>query len=612
MKNISDLYIDEHSMMDRVNESLIEEGLKEKLLNLYNQAKEGIGKVADKIIQGIKNVYAKFKYYLIPIASDGKLLPTVGGETCGLAYKEGAIDKSSTFIKMDKEGEKLTGLKTNTKDAYKMYGSGNSIQYWNQLIKESQEKEIPINEVKIGSEDPQAKYNKICDDKELKDEIRYAISNPKGAPLMIWGAPGIGKTAILREILKEYEDFRDFKLICKTLSNETPDNFTLPMYVTTENGQRADDVPKTWLPVWKPTGDAELDRQADEACGKGLLFVDELSRATPQVLNVILPLINEKIFNGFNLGSGWRIICASNRDEDELAGQTTIGNALSNRFAHIYYEPTAKTWMNWAEKQNYISPLLLQWLSMPETEEFSGGKFYYMDPNETASGDVVDTKLMCTPRAWTNAMEELANRYHTGELEGFGLLDIPENILKRVLNKYVPAAAVDAFYGFLTIIKRIGNFDDAVESVWKNGGKGLKIDAKDLRKIALPLAQMIICAHGGKNLPTEKEFDNLATWAVDSNNDQLAAYVFNIFKNVYADVLPDYAKEDIYNARFVYDNSDAEKQRMLNDTMKPILQKYGYKSCEDLPNYRPAIKKIAAKYKNIFASTTVNGRPAMA
>lgn len=611
MKNIQDLYSSQYTVLDRITESLVEESLKEKLSDIFNTVKDGIGKVADKIIQGAKNVFAKFKCYLIPVSTDGNLLSTVGGETCGLAYKDGMIDKGSTFVHMDKDGERLTNLKNSTREALKMYGSGNSIQYWNSLIKESQEAGRPINEVKIGSDDPQAKYNKICDDKELKDEIKYALTNPKGAPLMIWGAPGIGKTAILMQILKEYDEFKDYKLICKTLSNETPDNFTLPAYVTTENGQRAEDIPKTWLPVYKPTGDDNLDRQADEACGKGLLFVDELSRATPQVLNVILPLVNERIFNGFRLASGWRIICASNRDEDELAGQTSIGNALSNRFAHIYYEPTVHTWMNWAEKQRYISPLLMQWLSMPETEEFSGGKFFYMDPNETLEGDSSETKLMCTPRAWTNAMEELANRYHTGELEGFALLDIPEHILKRVLNKYVPAGAVDAFYGFLNIIKRIGNFDAAVEAVWKNDGKGLNISANDLRKVALPLAQMVICAHGGKKLPTESEFDSLVNWTVNSNNDQLAAYVYNIFKNVYADVLPDYLKEDMYNARFVYDNSTPQQQEALDVSMRPLLRKYGFKNCGELPNYRLSLKKVVAKYRDIFSSTTINGKVAM-
>lgn len=617
MKNITDLYENQNTVLDRISESLDESVVNESLKDLFNAAKEKLGNLADKIVQGIKGIYAKFKCYLIPVDAEGNLLPTVGGYTCGAAYKDGNINKSNTLVVMDKDGAKLTGCNTKPSDAYKLYGKETTLQYWSRILKESQDNNnANVNEVKLGSSDPMAKYNKICDDKELADEIEYAIDS-NGASLMIWGAPGIGKTAILRSVLEKFEKYKNYKLICKTLSNETPDNFTLPTYVKNVDSAgnesvRADDIPKTWLPVYKPTGNKAIDQAADEACGKGLLFVDELSRATPQVLNVILPLINEHIFNGFNLGSGWSIICASNRDEDELGGQTSIGNALSNRFAHIYYEPTVHSWRTWADKQKYISPLLLQWLSMPDKEEFSGGKFYYMDPNETLSDTSDTTKLMCTPRAWTNAMQELAVRYHTGELEGFGILDIPEHILKRVLNKYVPSSAVDAFWGFLSIIKKIGDFDRAVKEVWSNGGKDLKIDAKDLRLVALPLAQMIICARDPRTLPTEKEFDNLADWTISTGNDQLAAYVFNIFKNVYGDKLLENDRELIYGINFVYSNSSAEDQSRLDILFKEVLAKYGLKTCADIPNYREAIKRIAAKYRDIFSSATVNGKPALA
>lgn len=615
MKQINELYESSYDVMDRINESMIDEGLKDKLSSIFTAAKEKLGKIVDKIIQGAQGIYAKIKCYLIPVGADGEPLPTVGSYTSGLAYKEGAINKSTTLVCVDAEGQKLTGCKTKPADAYKLYTKENTLQYWSRVIKENANgDEANVNEVKLASEDPMAKYNKICDDKELEDEIKYALESD-GASLMIWGAPGIGKTAILRTVLEKFEKFKGYNLICKTLSNETPDNFTLPSYVevTDKAGnitRRADDIPKTWLPVYKPTGNKEIDAEADKLCGKGLLFIDELSRATPQVLNVVLPLVNEHIFNGWNLGSGWSIICASNRDEDEMGGQTSIGNALSNRFAHIYYEPTVNTWRNWADQQKYISPLLLQWLSMPEKEEFSGGKFYYMDPNETLEDG--ETKLMCTPRAWTNAMRELAVRYHTGELEGFGILDIPEHILKRVLNKYVPSSAVDAFWGFLSIIKKIGDFDRAVREVWSNGGKNLKIDAKDLRLVALPLAQMIICARDPRTLPTEKEFDNLADWTISTGNDQLAAYVFNIFKNVYGDKLLENDRELIYGINFVYTKSPAEDQSRLDSLFKETLAKYGLKSCADIPNYREAVKRIAAKYRDIFSSATVNGKPALA
>ena len=397
----------------------------------------------------------------------------------------------------------------------------------------------------------------------------------------------------------------DYSIITKTLSNETPDNFTLPAYVEIDGQKKATDVPKTWLPVYKPTGDPAQDAVLDEACGHGLLFIDELSRATPQVLNVILPLVNEGIFNGYHLGSGWTIVVASNRAEDEMSGQADIGNALANRFAQIYYEPTVKTWRKWADHQNFISPLLLQWLSMPESENMSGGKFYYMDPNETMDGAGV-TKLMCTPRSWTNAMRELACYSNTGTLEGFTIFDIDRDILAMTLNQYVPSDAIDSFLAFLDVISKIGNFDAAVHDVWQNGGKNFKLDKKDLNKITLPVAQLICSAHAN-SLPTQKEFENMANWLVAQNSDQLASYVLDVFKNVFVGMM----SEDLRDGVFVIASkiqklgASDPKLEIYRSTYGPFFAKWGIKF-EDMPDYLPGLKIISAKYRDSFKSAIVD------
>ena len=91
MKNISDVYVNNASVEERINESMLNEGLKDYLSKALAAAKEKLSQAADAIIQAAKGVYAKFKYYIIPIDDEGQLLPTVGGYTCGAAYKDGQI-----------------------------------------------------------------------------------------------------------------------------------------------------------------------------------------------------------------------------------------------------------------------------------------------------------------------------------------------------------------------------------------------------------------------------------------------------------------------------------------------------------------------------------------
>ena len=606
MENIRESFKMTKSLEEHMQRELIDEGLKEIFQAVKNKFKQAY--------EYLKGIVAKFGVYFLPVDNEGNTLNAISPLTAGQAYKDGYINTSNTCVVLDKAGARITGLKTKFEDAKNLYGSGNSLQYWRRALKECQDlkdinsvNEEKVNEVKLQNEDPQAKYNVIVDNDKLKTRIKMALKNKNLARLMIWGAPGIGKTAILMGVLDEMrKDFPDYRLIVKTLSNETPDNFTLPTYVETEGGKKADDVPKTWLPVYKPSGDPKQDEVLDEACGKGLLFIDELSRATPQVLNVILPLVNEGIFNGYHLGSGWTIVVASNRAEDEMSGQADIGNALANRFAQVYYEPTVNTWRKWADKQNFISPLLLQWLSMPESENMSGGKFYYMDPNETMDGAGV-TKLMCTPRAWTNAMRELACYSHTGTLEGFSIFDIDRDIIAMTLNQYVPSDAIDSFLAFLEVISKIGNFDAAVHDVWQNGGKNFKLDKKDLNKITLPVAQLICSAHADK-LPTQKEFENLATWLVAQGSDQLTSYVLDVFKNVFMGMIDDALRDGTFVIATQINKLgiDNPKLEIYKSAYSNFFKKWGIKF-EDMPDYMPGLKTISAKFREAFKSAIVDG-----
>lgn len=604
MKNIQESFegmVDISTYLEScLDETSVNEGLKE----VFQTVKEKFKKAWEYL----KGIVIKAGSYFVPVGEDGEIMNAISPLTAGQAYKDGAINTSNTLVVLDRVGAKIVGLSTKMDQAKALYGSGNSISYWLKSLKECQEirdlnsENETVNEVKLQNEDPQSRYNVIVDDDTLKKHIKLVLRNKKLARLMVWGAPGIGKTAILMNVLDEMKkDFPDYRLIVKTLSNETPDNFTLPTYVDTEGGRKADDVPKTWLPVYRPTNDPAMDAKLDEACGNGLLFVDELSRATPQVLNVILPLINEGIFNGYKLGSGWSIIAASNRAEDELAGQADIGNALANRFAQVYYEPTVKSWRKWADKQNFISPLLTQWLSLPESENMSGGGYYYMDPNEKMEDGGV-TKLMCTPRAWTNAMRELACYSETGTLEGFTIFDIPTSILQMTLNKYIPADAIDVFVSFLNVIRSIGDFDQVVYDVWKNGGKNFKINKRDLNKVALPLAQLVCTSHNDK-LPTEDEFNNLADWLIAQDSDQLASYVIDIFANTFAGMQSEMTRKGIFFLANKLKNKDTADSFM--NGYAGFIKKWGLKQ-DNVPNYSAGLRKLGGKYQASFQSAIVD------
>lgn len=619
MRNIQESFVGVQPLTDYLQSELdnhVDEGLRDAI----DRVKDKLGKLARQVVAWGKGIVAKLQTWWMVTDEEGNILPCSTPMTAGQAYNDGLINKKSTFVSLGKTSGKLVGRTEAFTGALKMYPS--TLEWWKWLskraVRESNEEEFKsqfqqIDEVQMANTDPQAKYNVITTNEKLRQVIKKHVTSPRTARLMIWGAPGIGKTAILNAVVSEIsaEQGKDYALISKTLSNETPENFMLPKY--TESGDRAEDVPKTWLPVWRPTGDAKLDAELDAKCGRGMLFIDELSRATQQVLNVILPLINEATFNGWKLGSGWAIVCASNRDEDEdRGGQSSIGNALGNRFAQVYYEPTAKTWRAWADKQGFMSPLLTQWLDMPAGETLAGGKFFYWDPNgdDTAGSDM--THIMCTPRSWTNAMIDLAEMHNTGSLEGFNIFDLDAEDILFTLNKYVPAAAVDAFWAFLQTIRKIGNFDAAVQSAWQNSGAGLKIDAKDLVHVALPLAQLVVTAHKDK-LPTQEEFESLANWLVKANNEQLASYVLDVFKNVFAADVADsdtsLGLNDLKSYIFFLKKMNDRKPEIWGNIHAFDAFMNAWKvDRTTMPDYSTGMSIIAKKYGEAFKTASVDGK----
>jgi hypothetical protein len=203
-------------------------------------------------------------------------------------------------------------------------------------------------------------------------------------------------------------------------------------------------------------------------------------------------------------------------------------------------------------------------------------------------------------------MRRLARYHHTGTLEGFKIFDIPDRIIQRALNGAVPAQAVDAFMAFLSVISKIGNFDQAVYDVWQNGGKNLKIDKKDLNKVTLPLAQLICSAHAD-SLPTKKEWENLCAWLVSQNSDQLASYILDVFGNVFLGDIPAEVRNAVYLIQ--------EKRRRVNyddSQLKSHITVYGgflkrwNIDFVDIPDYKDGLVTLIKKYGESFNSAVVD------
>ena len=160
------------------------------------------------------------------------------------------------------------------------------------------------------------------------------------SPLMIWGAPGVGKSSLVIDVARDF----GVPVIDVRLSQREP-------------------VDMRGLPV--PGDDAVRWLLSDEwprdPDSKGILFFDEITAADRSLQAAAYELIlDRKLGANYALPKGWLIVAAGNRSTDRAVSYV-MSSALSNRFCHVTLEATLEDWLRWG-RQADIHPLILGFL----------------------------------------------------------------------------------------------------------------------------------------------------------------------------------------------------------------------------------------------------------
>ena len=152
-------------------------------------------------------------------------------------------------------------------------------------------------------------------------------------PVMLWGAPGIGKSQITRQ----WADRNDLPVIDKRLSQMEPsDLLGIPHF---ENGETR------WArPEWFPTVEKHGPR--------GVLLLDEITSAPPSMAAAAYQLVLDRCIGDHHLPGGWLVIAAGNRLEDRGVVHA-MPAPLANRFWHFTLEPELDDLRAYAIRQKW-------------------------------------------------------------------------------------------------------------------------------------------------------------------------------------------------------------------------------------------------------------------
>ncbi|MET9082898.1 MoxR family ATPase [Streptomyces sp. NPDC004237] len=139
-------------------------------------------------------------------------------------------------------------------------------------------------------------------------------------PVLLWGEPGIGKTAALTQLAETLE----LPLTTVIASVHEPSDFSgLPVV--------GDDPAVQGVPMAPPDWAIRLVK-----AGRGLLFLDELSTAPPAVQAALLRLVLERRVGALRLPPGVRIVAAAN-PRSSAADGWELSPPLANRFVHLQW-----------------------------------------------------------------------------------------------------------------------------------------------------------------------------------------------------------------------------------------------------------------------------------
>ena len=189
----------------------------------------------------------------------------------------------------------------------------------------------------------------------------------KRLPIFIWGAPGIGKSSIVKEIARvNGMEFIDLRL---SLLDPT-DLKGIPFF-------DAESREGVWAkPSFLPPTDDE---------SSGILFLDEINTAPPAVQASAYQLILDRRVGEYELPSGWSIVAAGNRESDRGVVYK-MPPPLANRFVHFEMEVDFEDWKQWAYGRG-IDSSIIAFLA------YDKSMLFRFDPTS-------NQKSFATPRSW--------------------------------------------------------------------------------------------------------------------------------------------------------------------------------------------------------------------
>jgi hypothetical protein len=291
---------------------------------------------------------------------------------------------------------------------------------------------------------------------EIKSSIEAMVEQK--IPTFLWGAPGIGKSSIIRQIAEQSRiGFIDLRL---SLMDPT-DLKGIPFYDKHEHSA-----------VW--AAPSFLPKE-----GEGILFLDELNSAPPAVQASAYQLILDRKVGEYELPSGWAIVAAGNRESDRGVVYR-MPSPLANRFVHLEMDVDVNDYKEWAFKSG-IDERIIAYIG-------------YKNENLFTFDATKNEKSFATPRSW----------------------EFVDKVIKSSMNEKLLLGSVGGAVGhdiavdFLSFCKVVDRLPD-IEAILASGEGEYPNDVDVLYALSAGLVS--------KTLQNEAHVDNLLRYTLELQSE---------------------------------------------------------------------------------------------
>lgn len=263
--------------------------------------------------------------------------------------------------------------------------------------------------------------------------LATAVHLPKDISVLLRGPHGVGKSKVIRQLsrmIAKNEGRKPYPFIDQRLGQKTEGDIVgLPS--TDGNVTRFN--PPDWY-----------KKACDEPC---VIFLDEMNRATIEVMQAAFQIVLDRELNGHVLHPDTRVYSAINASAEYTVNE--MDPALLDRFWTIDLTPTVSDWITWASDPNEgnINEVIVDFVRQHPK---------FLNPGKGAEPNSVEP----TPRSW----ERLNNT-----LVASKMINQPEEqIFYSLCTGFIGVEATIAFTAFAATVNTRVSGEDVIENYKKH------------------------------------------------------------------------------------------------------------------------------------------------